>query len=256
MENLKIFENEEFGNVRTMTIDEKPYFCGSDIAKALGYSNPQKAIRDHCKGVNEMDTPTNGGIQKIKFITEGDIYRLIVKSKLPSAERFESWVMDEVLPQIRQTGGYIPVNEVDDEMTILSKALLIAQNTLEKKDKLITEQKKYIDDNKDNIIFANAITNDDNSCVDMGGMAKILQNKGLFEKGRNTLIKDLKYWKVLMDNGMPYQAYMNYFKVVVTYKGEKEYTKTLVNTKGQKWIIKGYTKIKEGKENEDNNGRK
>jgi len=106
LNNLQIFKNDEFGEVRTLEIEGKPYFMASDIAKALGYTNPQKAIRDHCKGVNESFYPTNGGMQTANFIPEGDIYRLIVKSQLPSAEKFETWVFDEVLPSIRKTGTY------------------------------------------------------------------------------------------------------------------------------------------------------
>lgn len=106
MNELQIFNNEEFGQIRTIEIDGKPYFAASDVASALGYSNPRKAIIDHCKGVTKRDTPTNSGLQSINFIPEGDIYRLIVKSQLPSAEKFETWVFDEVLPQIRETGGY------------------------------------------------------------------------------------------------------------------------------------------------------
>lgn len=106
MNELTIFENEEFGKVRTIEIDGKPYFSAVDVVHALGYSNAHDAIRRHCKGVVKHDTPTSSGIQTINFIPEGDIYRLIVRSQLPSAERFETWVFDEVVPSIRKTGGY------------------------------------------------------------------------------------------------------------------------------------------------------
>lgn len=106
MNELRIFDNPEFGQVRTVMIDGKPYVCASDVAESLGYSNPRDAISRHCKGVVKRDTLTNGGNQEISFIPEGDIYRLIVKSKLPSAERFESWVFDDVLPSIRKHGMY------------------------------------------------------------------------------------------------------------------------------------------------------
>lgn len=85
----------------------KPYFVAIDVAKALGYSNPYDAVSRHCKGVVKHEVLTNGGKQKVNIIPEGDMYRLITHSELPSAERFESWVFDEVLPSIRQTGGYI-----------------------------------------------------------------------------------------------------------------------------------------------------
>lgn len=106
MSNLMVFNNENFGQVRTLTIENKPYFVGKDVATILGYSNPTKAISTHCKGVSKMGMPTDGGLQEMLIIPEGDIYRLIIKSKLPQAEKFESWVFDEVLPQIRKTGQY------------------------------------------------------------------------------------------------------------------------------------------------------
>ena len=106
MNELKIFENKEFEEIRTAEEEGKILFCGSDIAKALGYMRPNDAITAHCKGTVKRSTPTNGGIQSINFIPEGDVYRLITHSKLPSAERFESWVFDDVLPSIRKHGMY------------------------------------------------------------------------------------------------------------------------------------------------------
>lgn len=105
MNELKIFNNDEFGQVRTVNIDGKPYFVGKDVANALGYSNPRDAISRHCKGVVKRDSFKEGG-QPIAFIPEGDMYRLITHSKMKSAERFENWVFDEVLPDIRKTGSY------------------------------------------------------------------------------------------------------------------------------------------------------
>lgn len=104
---LQLFENEEFGRLEVLMIDGKPYFPATDTATILGYTNPRKAINDHCKGVTNRSVLTNGGTQTKKFIPEGDLYRLIIRSKLPSAERFERWVFDEVLPSIRQHGAYI-----------------------------------------------------------------------------------------------------------------------------------------------------
>lgn len=107
MNELQIFKNPEFGQVRTVVYNGKPYFVGSDVAKALGYAIPHKAVQTHCKGVLKWNIPTNGGNQEMLIIPEGDVYRLIVRSQLPDAEKFEKWVFDEVLPAIRQTGGYI-----------------------------------------------------------------------------------------------------------------------------------------------------
>ena len=107
MNELKIFKNEEFGQVRMIFIDGKEYFVANDVAKALGYSEPKNAISRHCKGALKQSYLTNGGEQEVKVIPEGDVYRLIIRSKLPKAEEFEKWVFDEVLPSIRKTGGYI-----------------------------------------------------------------------------------------------------------------------------------------------------
>ncbi len=106
MTDLKVFKSTEFGELGVMTVNGKEYFPATRCAKILGYKEPEKAIREKCKGVSKLDTPTAGGIQQVNYIPEGDLYRLIVSSKLPAAEKFESWVFDEVLPSIRQTGGY------------------------------------------------------------------------------------------------------------------------------------------------------
>ena len=104
---MAVFNNREFGSIRVIEQNGNYLFCGKDIAKALGYQRPAAAISAHCKGVCVLPTPSNGGIQQMKFISEGDVYRLIVHSRLPGAERFEKWVFDEVLPMIRKTGGYM-----------------------------------------------------------------------------------------------------------------------------------------------------
>lgn len=108
MSSIQIFNNPEFGDIRTVDLNGEPWFVGKDIAAALGYSNPQKAIRDHVdaldKGVNEMDTP--GGKQQMPIINESGVYSLIFGSKLEGAVRFKRWVTGEVLPTLRKTGSY------------------------------------------------------------------------------------------------------------------------------------------------------
>lgn len=113
---LQVFNHEQFGDVRIIEEDGKVLFCGSDVAKALGYANPRKALHDHCRCVTKRDAWVQTGtksdgtpamrLNSTNFIPEGDVYRLITHSKLPAAERFEKWVFDEVLPTIRKTGGY------------------------------------------------------------------------------------------------------------------------------------------------------
>lgn len=106
MDEMKIIHHKDFGSLNVAVINEKEYFPAVACAKALGYTNPGQAILDHCKGGHELRLPTNRGIQKVKYISEGDLYRLIIHSRLPSAERFEKWVFDEVLPDIRKNGSY------------------------------------------------------------------------------------------------------------------------------------------------------
>lgn len=106
MTDLQTYTNAAFGKVRILYEDGKPLFCGADACKALGYKNQHDALTRHCKGVVKRYPLTNGGKQQMNFLPEGDLYRLITHSKLPSAEKFERWVFDEVLPAIRKSGMY------------------------------------------------------------------------------------------------------------------------------------------------------
>lgn len=165
MENkLEIFKNKEFGEIRTIEEEGKVLFCGSDVAKALGYANSNKAINDHCRAITKRSTPISGKMQEINFITESDLYRLIVSSKLESAQKFESWVFDEILPTIRKTGGYVASEELfvntylpfADEMTkqLFSQTL----KTVKEQNRLIIEMKpkaEYFDE----LVDRNLLTN-------------------------------------------------------------------------------------------------
>ena len=134
--NIQIFKHKEFCNIRTMSGEHgEPLFCGKDVAEALGYGNPQKAIRDHVfledKGVNEMGTP--GGTQKAIFINESGLYSLILGSKLESARKFKRWVTSEVLPSIRNHGGYMVAKADESDEEIMARALQIAHATLQRR---------------------------------------------------------------------------------------------------------------------------
>ena len=171
--NLITFNNPDFGEVRTLEEDGKVLFCASDVAKALGYSNPRDAISRHCRGVVKHDgvSVTNQyGVateqkSEMSFIPEGDVYRLIVRSKLPTAERFERWVFDEVLPAIRKNGGYIAGQENMTAEELMAKALLMAKKTIdEKKAKLakVTVQNTIMQpkaDYFDELVERNTLTN-------------------------------------------------------------------------------------------------
>lgn len=125
MNELQIFSSDEFGEIRTVEIDGEPWFVGKDIAIALGYTNPQKAVRDHVddedRGENEMDTP--GGRQILTVINESGVYALVFGSKLESAKRFKHWITSEVLPQIRKTGSYAMAKSPTELMVLMAQEL-------------------------------------------------------------------------------------------------------------------------------------
>ena len=114
MSEMQIFTNVEFGNIRNIWENNKPLFCGFDVAKALGYTNSSKAINDHCKSLQQRRTNDSlGRQQEMIFIHEGDVYRLIARSKLPTAEKFEAWIFEEILPSIRKHGLYATPDKIE-----------------------------------------------------------------------------------------------------------------------------------------------
>jgi prophage antirepressor-like protein len=171
MNELQIFNSGEFGEIRTIEIDGKPYFVGTDVAKALGYSNPRKAILDHCKGVTKRDTPTSSGIQSMSYINEGDLYRLIIKSKLPSAEKFESWVMDEVLPIIRKTGSYQKPLTTVEQIQVIATGFLDHEERLNRLENTMTidyAQQESIRDLVSSVVIAHLGGKESNAYREIG----------------------------------------------------------------------------------------
>lgn len=135
---LQVFTNDAFGTIRTVEHEDKVYFCGRDVATALGYKDPTNAIKQHCKGVAiHHPLETAGGVQDTRFITEGDLYRLIFSSKLPAAQDFEAWVVNEVLPTIRRHGVYA-IDELLDNDEFLEHAII--QLRSERAKRLAAEQ--------------------------------------------------------------------------------------------------------------------
>lgn len=177
-------------------------FCAKHVATALGYSNTRDAIRKHCRHIDGVAnrypiTDSLGRTQQAVFITEGDVYRLIASSKLPSAVEFEHWLFDEVVPQIRRTGGYIPQGETPEET--MARAVLIAQKTIE-------EQRKQLDEQKPKVLFADAVATSKRSIL-IGELAKILKQNGV-KTGQNRLFKQLREDGFLMKrNGEPEHAH-------------------------------------------------
>ena len=255
---LRVFENAEFGSVRTVEIGGKPYFVANDVTKALGYSNSRDAVSRHCKGVVKRDTPTTSGIQSMSYIPEGDLYRLITHSKLKSAERFESWVFDEVLPSIRKNGGYISGQETMSDDELLAKALMVAQNKIAERDKQIAEQGKQIEEMKPSKVFADAVATSKTSIL-IGELAKILKQNGV-ETGEKRLfawLRDKGY--LISRKGTDYNAptqksmEMKLFEVketAITHSdGHVTVTKTTkVTGKGQQYFINKFLNRAEDKE--------
>lgn len=197
MSELQIFSNPEFGKIRTIQQGEKTLFCASDIARSLGYSNPNKAVNDHCRAITKCSTPISGKMQDINFIPEGDVYRLIVHSKLPSAEKFEHWVFDTVLPSIRKNGGYISGQENLTPEQIVANALIVAQNIISQKDKQIEQMKPKAE-------FFDAVA-DSKTAISMNEVSKVLGIKGY---GRNNLFEFLRNIGILDRWNVPYQRYV------------------------------------------------
>lgn len=187
---LEVYQNEEFGAVRAIEEGNKVLFCATDVARALGYSNQRDAVGRHCKGVVKRDTLTSGGMQELSFISEGDVYRLIIRSNLPSAEKFEHWVFDDVLPSIRKHGLYA-VDEVLENPDLLIKALMELKKEREEKKRLelenavkaqqIAEMQPKVSDY--DIVLA---------CPDLVTITQIAKDFGLSAKKLNKILKEKK----------------------------------------------------------------
>jgi anti-repressor protein len=251
MNELQIFNSEEFGEIRTITKDDKTYFAGSDVAKALGYAIPHKAVQTHCKGVLKWNIPTSSGNQDVLFITEGDIYRLIMKSKLPSAEKFEKWVMEEVLPSIRKNGGYIAGQETLSDEELLSKALMVAQRKIDEKNNIIAMQDSRIQGMIPKEIFADAVSASHTSIL-IGDLAKLICQNGV-QIGQKRLFEWLRENNFLIKSGtsrnMPKQRYVEQglFEVkesnIQNPDGSVRITKTTkVTGKGQVYFVNKFLK--------------
>ena len=259
MSNLQIFNNEEFGQMRTMTIDNEPWFVGKDVAEALGYSNARDALRVHVdaedKGVANHDTL--GGKQELTVINESGLYSLIFSSKLKKAKDFKHWVTSEVLPSIRKTGGYVDNDEAfintylpfaDDQTKTLFKSTLETVKSLNRK----------IEKDKPKVLFADAVETAQNSIL-IGDLAKLIKQNGC-DIGQKRLFEYLRNNGFLIKSGvsknMPTQRSMDMklFEVkertINNPDGSVRVTKTTkVTGKGQVYFISkfvGTKKIDDG----------
>lgn len=245
MNDIQQFTSNEFGTIRTVEQDGKVMFCGKDVATALGYANTKDALAKHCKGVaNRYPLKTDGGTQKFRFITEGDLYRLIASSKLPSAQKFESWVFDEVLPSIRRQGGYMAAREDETPEQIMARALMLAKDTMDR-------QKREIAELRPKALFADAVAASDGTCL-IGELAKMMRQNGV-EVGQNRLFEWLRrdgfLGKTGSNRNVPTQRAMEMglFRIKETAVTHSDGHVTINRTpkatgKGQRYLIDRYCK--------------
>lgn len=218
MENkIEIFKNDQFGEIRTITEDGNTLFCDSDVAKALGYARPNEAVACHCKGTLKRRTPTKGGEQETLFITEGNVYRLIVRSKLPTAEKFERWVFDEVIPTIRKHGMY-STDYLLENPDIAIAALQKLKEEREERKKLestVAVQIQQISELQPKASYYDLVLN----CKDLIAISKIAKDYGKSAIWMNEKLAELKVQYRQGDVWLLYQKY-----------AEKGYTSTKTHT--------------------------
>lgn len=241
MNELQVFKNQEFGSVRTLVIDNEPWFVGKDVAEVLGYAKPLNAIAQHVDKDDSLKqglTDSLGRQQKTIFVNESGLYALIFGSKLESAQKFKRWVTSEVLPALRKTGQY-QVKELSGQ-ELMAKALIEAQSVLAAKDKQIEQMKPKV-------VFADAVATSHTSIL-VGELAKILKQNGI-DMGQKRLFAWLREKGYLIkrqgtDYNMPTQkamelglfeikegSYVNGSGVNITTKTPK------ITGKGQQYFI-------------------
>ena len=245
MNKIVIFENEEFGKVRTVCIDGEPWLVGIDVSRILGYSNASKAVRVHVDDEDKksvmLPNAQNGlSVGKHLVINESGFYSLVLSSKMPKAKKFKRWVTSEVLPTIRKTGGY-----VDDPDKFVDYYLPLADEMTKQEFKILLEYNRQlhskINKDKPKVDFADQVA-DTTNVIDMGEMAKLANDRGI-RIGRNRLFSWLRVMGILMMNNIPYQEYMDrgYFKLkeslYYTDGVYKTRQTTYVTGKGQRYII-------------------
>ena len=244
MNELKIFENPEFGKVRTMEINGEPYFVGKDVAEILGYERPAKAILDRVDNEDKDEVPIKdsiGRMQNTAIINESGLYSLILSSKLPKAKEFKRWVTSEVLPSIRKHGAYA-VDELLNDPEFAIKTFTALKEERERS-KRLSEQ---IEADKPKVIFADSVSAAKSSIL-IGDLAKILKQNGV-NIGQNRLFEWFRQNGFLIKSGssknMPTQkaAEMGLFEVKVSTVNNpdgsiRETKTTKVTGKGQVYFV-------------------
>lgn len=237
MNELQIFSNEQFGDIRTLNDDGATLFCGADIARALGYTRPNEAVGDHCRGTVKRRTPTTSGVQEMLFIPEGDVYRLITHSKLPAAEQFEKWVFDEVLPTIRKHGMWAREDILANPDVLIAVATELkreqeARKALETERQTLLPKAEYYD-----------------ALVDRNLMTNFRETAKLLDVPERLMIAKLVDAGFLFRNSrggiLPYaQRNRGYFAIKEYYNTQNGYmgVQTLVTFKGREKLLRMFNK--------------
>lgn len=251
MNELQIFKNEEFGEIRTIEVNNQPWFVGKDVADILGYSNGSRDINNHVEEEDRLkyQIGTAGQLRKQTLINESGLYSLILSSKLPTAKKFKRWVTGEVLPSIRKNGGYLTPEKVEEVLSNPDTIIKLATDLKEERAKR-KEAENRLEEAKPKVLFANAVTESDGTIL-IGDLAKFIK-----QNGRDIGQKRLFAW--MRENGylikqkgssynMPTQRAMDMglFKVkessIVQPDGVVRLTRTVkVTGKGQIYFINKY----------------
>lgn len=253
MNDIQIFKSEDFGNIRTTTINNEPYFVGKDVTDILGYSNSRDAISKHVdgedRGVSECDTP--GGIQKLTFINESGLYSLILSSKMPNAKKFKHWVTSEVLPNIRKHGAYMNEQTLEQALTSPDFLIRLAQELKSEKEARQKLEKQAAED-APKVLFAKMVETAETSIL-IGDLAKFLKQNGI-NTGQNRLFEWMRGHGYLVKNGasrnMPTQRAMEMglFEIKESTTANPDGTirlhrTTKVTGKGQVYFMKRFSEM-------------
>ena len=249
MNEVQIFNNADFGEIRTIEEGSTVLFCGSDVARALGYSRPNDAVSAHCRATVKRSTPISGKMQEINFIPESDLYRLAFSSKLPTAEKFTDWVTEEILPTIRKHGAYMTPDTLDRMISSPEFGIkLLTALQAEREQRVRLENKVTADAPK--VLFADAVSASHASIL-VGELAKLLRQNGK-EIGQNRLFRWLRENGYLIkrtgsDFNMPTQRSMELglFSIKETAITHADGTVTVSKTvkvtgKGQQYFVEKF----------------
>lgn len=247
----QVFNNPEFGQLRVLNGESgDPWFIARDVTNALGLDHTAtRRLDEDEKGLRKVQTL--GGPQELRVINESGLYTLMLRSNKPEVKPFRKWVTHEVLPSIRRDGGYMVAKPDESDEDVLARALLIAQRTLERKDKVIAEQDEQIEELKPKALFADAVAASDGTCL-VGELAKMLRQNGV-DIGQNRLFSLLREQGYLGKSGQNYNVPtqramdMGLFRIKETAITHSDGHVTINRTpkvtgKGQRYFINRYSK--------------